>query len=337
MQISTQEAPAILTEIMLSGLVPMLTSSPGMGKSAIAAQIAEAYELKLIDIRLAQCDPVDLLGFPSVVDGKATYLPFDTFPIEGDTPPKGYKGWLILFDEMNSAPMSVQAAAYRVILDKEVGQHKLHKKVWMMAAGNLSTDRAIVNRMSTAMQSRMIHVQLELDYKAWLQWFNENEGDHRIASYIAFKPTSIHQFKADHDDHTFACPRTWTFLSSMSKKWSDITHSNLPIIAGTIGEAVGREFQSFCQCNFTMTIEEILAAPETVKIPTEPSTIYAISGLVSNHMNDKNVDILMKFTNRLSPEFAIITIKNALVRNKRTLLQTPTMKQWILENATELL
>ena len=41
-------------------LVPMMTGSPALGKSAIVAQIAKKYGLKMIDLRLSQCDPTDL-------------------------------------------------------------------------------------------------------------------------------------------------------------------------------------------------------------------------------------------------------------------------------------
>lgn len=41
-------------------LVPYIHSSPGMGKSSIIKAIAKRNKLKLIDIRLSQCDPSDL-------------------------------------------------------------------------------------------------------------------------------------------------------------------------------------------------------------------------------------------------------------------------------------
>jgi len=333
--VNTQKAPEMFVEVMRAGLVPMVVSSPGCGKSALAAQIAEKYALKLIDIRLTQCDPTDLSGFPSLQGDRASYLPMDIFPLEGDNLPKGYKGWLILYDEMNSAPLSVQAAAYKVILDRQIGQHNLHKKVWQMAAGNLTTDRAIVNRMGTAMQSRMVHFQLNINFEHWIEWFLANGGDHRIASYIKFKPDNLHMFKPDHSDKTFACPRTWSFLNRMCKNWEEIDHNHMSIKAGTIGEPVAREFMGFCRANFKMTIDDILRAPETVKLPDEPSTLYAVSGLVANHLDEKNHEPLLKFTERLPMEFQVITLRSGFMRNKK-LLTYPVIKEWIAKNSVYL-
>ena len=39
-------------------------------------------------------------------------------------------------DEITNAPMAVQAASYRLILDREVGQYKLHDKVFIASAGS---------------------------------------------------------------------------------------------------------------------------------------------------------------------------------------------------------
>ena len=206
MKVSPKESKELIVDILKAGLSPMVTSSPGLGKSSIAKQIAAERRLKLIDIRLSQCDPVDLNGMVTHDDKRGKYLPMDIFPLEDDPIPVGYNGWLILLDEFNSAPLTVQQAAYQLVLDKEVGQHKLHKKVGIICAGNLATDKAIVNRMSTAMQSRMIHLELTVNHKDWIVWAAENDIDYRVAAYINFRPYHLHKFDPNHNDKTFPCP-----------------------------------------------------------------------------------------------------------------------------------
>lgn len=94
-----------------AGLVPFVRSSPGLGKSAIIRQIAQEHNLKVLDLRLGQCDMTDLLGFPNIENGRSVYHPPKDIPIEGDEIPHGYNGWLLFLDEMNTAPKAVQAAA----------------------------------------------------------------------------------------------------------------------------------------------------------------------------------------------------------------------------------
>lgn len=313
-------------------LVPMVVGSPGVGKSSIIAQVADHFKLKLIDIRLAQCDPCDLNGVPYVKDGIASWTPFNVFPLEDSSIPEGYKGWLILFDEMNSAPLSVQSSAYKIVLDRYVGQHKLHKNVVMVCAGNLSTDKAVVNRLSTAMQSRLIHLHLELENEHWLNWAI-GKIDYRIISYIEFSPISLNTFKPNHDEYTFASARTWEFVSKLI---TGIDRPSLALICGAVGESEGRKFYGYCQIfNDLPTIKDILSKPETSHVPTEPSTLYAISGLLTEHLKESNAVVLLKYISRLPIEFGVITLRNIIKRYPDSITY-PAIKDWMKTYSKEL-
>ena len=205
----------------------------------------------------------------------------DTFPIEGDDIPKGCDGWLLFLDEINSAALQVQAAAYKLIGDRKVGNQSLHPNVAIMGAGNLQTSGAVVNRLSTAMQSRLTHFEIQLDTDAWLKWAGANNINHMIMSFIGFKPLNLMRFKADHDDHTFPCPRTWENTSKMLNNWEEFPVKKLPVIAGTIGEGMAREFLGYCQIYDRLpSRQELINNPTTVDIPNEPSVKWAISGLI---------------------------------------------------------
>jgi len=337
MKISMKHAPELVTDILRAKLVPFMVGSPGIGKSDLARQIAEKLNLHLIDIRLSQMDPADLMGFPSIQGETASYLPMDMFPIKGKTQiPEGKEGWLILMDEMNSASMAVQAASYKIVLDRMVGNHELHPRTAIMAAGNLMTDKAIVNRISTAMQSRLIHLELEIDPTAWIKWADENNIDHRIKSFINFKPEALHKFDPNHNEETFPCPRTYHFLHRLIHRMPEIPSYKLPLIAGCIGEGMAREFYSYTQIYGKIpTIQDILKSPAEVAFGNEPSIHYALSGLVSHHFKKENSDKLMIFLKRLSIDFQVICIRGFLARDI-TLKETPAVKEWVSHSAKEL-
>lgn len=110
-KITLKQADSLIPHLFNAGVVPFLHSSPAQGKSSLARAIAKRNGLKVIDLRLTELDSSDLNGLPYFKDGKSTFLPFDTFPLQ-DTPiPEGYNGWLLLLDELNSAAPSTQAAA----------------------------------------------------------------------------------------------------------------------------------------------------------------------------------------------------------------------------------
>ena len=207
MKATVPQVIAGIKRCMVHKLVPMIHGNSGVGKSDIVHQIAKLGKLKLIDWRGSTAEPQDLSGFPVLSEEKATYLPFDTFPVENDLIPKGYNGWVIFADELNGASASVQKAMYKLILDRMVGNHNLHDKVYIIAAGNLANEGALVNSLPTPLQSRMVHFELTVDAKAWNEWATDNKLDYRVISFIGYKPHLLHNFKLGSNDYTFACPR----------------------------------------------------------------------------------------------------------------------------------
>lgn len=319
-----------LVNVFQAGLVPYVQSSPGIGKSDIYRSIAKEANLKIIDVRLSQCSPEDLQGLPMrSEDGKkAMFAPFSMFPIEGDPLPEGKDGWLILMDELSSATKSVQAAAYKLILDREVGVHKLHSNVVIGAAGNKLSDRAVVVAQSTALQSRLVHFDLVVSKDDWIDWAINNNIDSRIIGYIQYKPSALHDFKPDHQDRTFPCPRTWNFVSKLIQGKSELDSVDLACIAGAISQGPAIEFQKFAEiAGKVPSIRKIQEEPETTEIPREPSFRYFIVASLMDHTNGKNFSNVMKYVGRMPEEFQVIFLRSVIKRDK-TILSSPDYAQY---------
>ena len=109
----------------------------------------------------------------------------------------------------------------------------------------------------------------------------------------------------------------------------------LALICGAIGEATGREFYSYCQIFQDLpTKEEIISKPLDVVVPNEPSTLYAVYGLLYDIATEDSLDSIMKYLGRLPVEFQYLTGKTILKKNPK--FQTK-MKDWISKFSKELL
>lgn len=334
MQVKISKAIELITDYIKAKLVPFIEGSPGIGKSEIVKQIAKTYNLKVIDLRLSQCDPTDLLGFPTINGKKAGYAPMETFPIEGETPPEGYAGWLLFLDEFSSAPPAVQAAAYKLTLDRMVGIHHLHKNVAIVCAGNREGDNAIVQPMSTALQSRLAHMELIVDAKEFVEWGQTHGIHHYITDYIQFKPGQVYTFSPDHTDKTYACPRTWEFASRIMHGSQE--KNRLHLLAGVVSEGVAREFLKFCEVYEELPKPAMLVKdPEGINIPKEPSILYALTGTISHNATADNFSQLMKVIKRLPVEFQVVTMRETIRRNKN-MMSHASVQKWITESATNL-
>jgi len=315
--VSPKQAYTEIVHVISRGLVPKIESSPGVGKSSIVAQVAQDHNLKLLDLRLSQCTPEDLQGFPMRVGEKATFTPFDIFPLEGEDVPEGYDGWLLFLDEITSATKPVQAAAYKLILDRMVGSKKLHDNVAIVAAGNKSSDRAVVTQMSTALQSRLIHYELEVNSNEWIELATKKSFDHRIIGFIGYMPSKLMDFRPDHQDKTFPCPRTWEFLSRLIKD-TDVSEEVAPRIAGTIGAGVATEFITFAQ-EYTRLpkLADILARPTTTAVPKEMSTKFAVISMLTEHLDPRHIDPMLDYVARFDLELQILFFRAVNAREPK--------------------
>lgn len=338
MKIPISTAIKAVIAVIKAKLVALIVGPPGCGKSDIVHKIAKDFNLKLIDIRLSQCDPTDLNGFPAIVGNKATYTPMDTFPLEGDPLPMGedgipMNGWLIFFDELTSAAPAVQAAAYKILLDRKIGNAMLHPNVAMVGAGNREEDNAIVEEMSTALQSRLVHLELEPTLEEWLEWAAENEIDFRITSYLQFKPNNYNSFRADHTDNTYACPRTWAFVNKLLKQVDPGDSLAIPLLSGAISEGVASEFVTFCRIYQDLpTISEILRNPLIITVPKEPSVLFALTGALAHNISRDNSAILMEYISRLPSEFQVVCVRE-IMRVNLDLRADPNIQKWVTKSA----
>lgn len=114
----TTDLVATIKRNRATGIPTFVFGPPGVGKSEQVHQAAAGETV--IDVRLSMLDPVDLRGLPTVTKGKngseVEWARPEFIPAEG-------RG-IIVFDELNTAPIAVQNAALQIILDRKCGPHK---------------------------------------------------------------------------------------------------------------------------------------------------------------------------------------------------------------------
>ena len=306
---------------LMKNVVPFIRSSPGMGKSQIVKSIAKDFNLKVIDQRISTSNPVDFSGLPEFYTDaqgirRATFSQFDIFPTESTPLPEGKDGWILFLDEFNSGTKLVLAAAYKLILDNQVGQEKLHPRCLIVCAGNLDSDRAITTNIGTALQSRVVHIEMQLSHQDWLEDVALKEGwDYRIIAYLSQYPSKLMDFRPDHNDRTFACPRTWEFVNRLIKD-EVLDDSDATLLAGTITSGMAVDFVQFSQTIADMVkFREIMADPETCRIPQQNLVKWATISAMLEHINDETFDGLATYADRFSMDFRVLFYRAMIVNH----------------------
>lgn len=331
------KAKKLIAVTLAAGIVPMMHGSPAIGKSSVAAEIAEKSNLLLLDERLTAYDAAEMNGLLNFNSdrSRSQFIPMENFPLEGDELPinaatgKPYSGWLLLLDELPSASRAVMAAAYKLILDRKVGKHNLHSKCYMIAAGNLETDNAIVNSMGTALKSRMVNYYLVPELNSWKEIMSkQNRIEYRVSSFLSYKPDLFFNFSPETTEDTYGSPRTWEMLSKQLAKLPKVGWEELGLVTGTVGVAAGREFVAFIEYfDKIPSIKEIVANPEGTRIPPELSFKYALAGMLGQFADKQNSVQVFKYLSRLDPEFQIVSVR-IMVTNKKIDLDSSEMRKW---------
>jgi hypothetical protein len=300
-------------EVLLQTNTPVfIHGSPGIGKSYIVNDIAKKNDLEIIDVRLSQLDAVDLRGIPTISNNQTIWMPPVFLPKDENS-----KGILFL-DELNSAPLSVQAAIYQLVLDRKIGEYTMPKDWAIVCAGNKIDDKGIVFKLPSPLINRMVHIVLEAKFDDFKVWAIKNEIHPFIVGFLGFRPDLLSSEvpSSSETNPAFCTPRAWAMLSEILKNNSNINKIS-PIIYGTVGYGAGIEFTSFVKVYKTLPDIDAILNGKSEDVPTEPSSLYALTAaLIEKYDNINQAKNLFTYAKNLPVEFSVMLIKDLIVKDE---------------------
>lgn len=314
------EAVKLLKIHIQANIATFLWGKPGIGKSSVVAQLAKELGIGLIDIRLSQMEPVDLLGLPTIIDQKTHWSTPAIYPTEG--------AGILFLDEANAAPREVLAAAYQLVLDRQLGTYHVPENWVIVLAGNRTEDHAIVTTMPAPLNNRMAHIDFDMEFEDWSTWAIKNDVRTEIVSFLRFKQDMLHDFNAD--KKAWPSPRSWCMVDeSLKHATRDMEYE---VVRSLVGEGAAAEFMTFTKLYRDLpSIQDIVKKPKATKIPKDPAGKFAISGMIGANMNHKNIAPVMDYLQRLPTEFVIPTLRQASLKDD-TIVDEPLVSKWITAN-----
>ena len=311
MLVTPDQAKPLIIKCMKARLPVVIVGSPGTSKSSCVEAIAAEMNLEYRPIYLATLNILALAGYPTLINDRAEFVPFDLFPLEGDEPAEGKRGFLVNLEELMSIDKEKQIAAYAILLERKIGNHKLHKNCFVMGTGNLSSDKAGVKPISTAMQSRMAHLEMHLPTEDWLKYAYSAGVSSMITSFLEWRPSMLNNFDPKHSDKTFACARTWSFLDSVLGKPSEVGAMRA-LIDGIVGMSASNEFISFTKFYSKIPkITDIIKDPMNAPLVTD-GLAYALTGSIADAMSLKTVKKLCKYIERMDMDMQVVVIRRTI-------------------------
>ena len=304
----------------------LMRGATGIGKSAIARQIAESCNLPLIDVRGSTMSEGDVGGYPDIEGMKKKNIMTFCMPswfVKACNEP------VVLFlDELNRSLPPVQQAFFQLVLDRQLGNdengiaYSLHPQTRVFSAINHGSEYD-VNEIDPALLRRFWTVDVETSVDDWISWAIKNKINFYITEFLRTK--SVH-FAPDitkiNPGKVFPTPASWTRFDQTLKfcnfniddKSQDTKFMLYNIAEGFIGTEAAIDFSDFVQkYNNNVTPEDVLNSFDRFKDKISNMSNDRINDLIerigeyskTNNINLSQGENLAKFGKMISEEMLI--------------------------------
>jgi hypothetical protein len=195
------------------------------------------------------------------------------------------------------------------------------------------TDRAFVQNVSTALQSRVAHLKMKVVFSEWLEDFAiPYNQDPRIIAYLSAYPTKLMDFNPAHNEETFCCPRTWGFMHNLINGEKELDVRDGALYAGTITSGVAADFVGFTSIYSELVPwKDIVRDPLNCSMPHGAKTAAFAQVLhLTEFLDDKTFGPFSKFVNRFTLDVRVLFYRMVMARFP-TLRHHPEFAQGMLE------
>jgi len=259
--------------VLSTGEVPLIVGESGIGKTALAKEIASENNWSLIVIDGNLLKEGEIGGLPMIESyagvndkgdkalKKTTVYAVHNKLRELDEEISKGKTVLLFIDEINRCEHTVQQELMNLILNREINGYKLHEGVKIVAAMNPSSKYSLdfdyqVVDMDAAQENRFVWLHMEPDYIQWLDWAIDKGIEEKVMEFISTFPEYLHKINVD---DIRATPRSYERISSIYKIYKD-KHDSVPrsvflnVIRGNVGKFIAEEFVNFVESDYSSLV-----------------------------------------------------------------------------------
>lgn len=304
-----------------------IEGSPGGGKTTIVHQVAKELGIECRELHMPTMLVEDFgILYPDKEDSdNLTYRLPEWFPQEGKAPDEG----ILLFDDRNQAGADLQKVLANICQARTLHGHKLPDGWQVISTGNRQKDRAGANRVLSHLRNRETVIDLDTHLEDWSAWAIEHGVKTEVVSFIRFRPNLLHDFDPQREQN--ATPRSW--VEGVSDVLGTVPpEAEYECFKGAVGEGAAAEFVGFIRIYRKLpNPDAILLNPTTADVPSDPATLYALSGAIAERATEDNFNRVCTYAERMPPEFSVLSISYA-ARKKPELASTKAFTDWAVKH-----
>ena len=183
----------------------------------------------------------------------------------------------------------------------------------VVSTGNRQSYRAGANRVLSHLRNRETVYELETHLDDWRGWAIDNNVQPVVISFIGFRTALLHDFDPQRDVNP--SPRAW--VEGVSDMIGVVPpEAEFETFKGAVGEGCAAEFTGFLKIERKLpNPDTIIQSPMSVAVPDDPATCYALTGALGERATVDNFGNIVKFAERMSPEFSVLCVSYASRKN----------------------
>lgn len=300
-----------LKELISINRTVAIEGPPGGGKTTLVRSVADALGLHYVERHLPTM-LVEDFGIPVIGGETLRYMIPDWFPAAGSRYDDG-RGGVLCFDDRNQAPADIQKVLANIQQARNLHGVRLADNWTVVSTGNRQQDRAGANRVLSHLSDRETTLTFETHLDDWSSWALANGVRPEVVAFIRFRPGLLHDFDPQRNKNS--TPRGWA--EGVSPVLDVVpAEAEYECFSGAVGEGAAAEFVGFLRIYRKLpNPDAILLSPDTADVPSDPATLYALSGAISARISQANIDRAVVYLSRCPAEFSVLAISMASRRD----------------------